>query len=53
MIEKPISASGNALFERRLRINERENVQFNDNLKIIDTILKKHDIQYSLVGGLR
>lgn len=52
MIEKPRSAQGNVLFERRLRISERENTQFNDNLKTIDIILKKHNIQYSLVGGL-
>jgi len=52
MIEKPRSARGNVLFERRLRINEIENTQFNDNLRTIDTILKKYKIEYSLVGGL-
>lgn len=52
MIEKLRSARGNVLFERRLRINERENTQFNNNLRTIYTILKMHNIQYSLVGGL-
>ncbi len=52
MIEKPRSARGNDLFRRRLRVNEMENTQFNDNLRTINTILKKYNIQYSLVGGL-